>query len=131
VTAYAKAGVKAEIVPFIRDMANAYAWADLVICRSGALTVAEIAAAGVASVLVPYAYAVDDHQTRNAEYLSGAGAAMILPQSELDPGSLENALRPLLSDRKRLLFMAIAARRQAQLNAAEKVAAACREWVDA
>ena len=131
VTAYANAGVKAEIVPFIRDMANAYAWADLVICRSGALTVAEIAAAGVASVLVPYAYAVDDHQTRNAEYLSGAGAAMILPQSELDPGSLENALRPLLSDRKRLLFMAIAARRQAQLNAAEKVAAACREWVDA
>ena len=59
-------------------MAEAYAWADLVICRSGALTVAELAAAGVASVLVPFAYAVDDHQTRNAEYLADAGAAVIL-----------------------------------------------------
>jgi UDP-N-acetylglucosamine--N-acetylmuramyl-(pentapeptide) pyrophosphoryl-undecaprenol N-acetylglucosamine transferase len=127
--AYAAAGVKAEITPFIGDMAAAYAWADLVICRSGALTVAELAAAGVASVLVPFAFAVDDHQTRNAEYLADAGAAVILAQSTLEPGVLAAALKPLLSDRGVLLSMAIAARRMALPDAAEKVVDACREWV--
>jgi len=129
VEAYAAAGVKAEVTPFISDMAGAYAWADLVICRSGALTVAELAAAGVASLLVPFAFAVDDHQTRNAEYLAEAGAAVILPQSTLDAQILATALQPLLSDRGKLLHMAIAARRMALPDAAEKVVAACREWV--
>ena len=127
--AYAKAGVDADVKPFIKDMAEAYAWADLVICRSGALTVAEIAAAGLASVLVPFAHAVDDHQTRNAEYLSCAGAAVILPQSSLEPQVLASALEPLLSNRERLLSMAIAARSLALPDAAEKVVAACGEWV--
>lgn len=127
--AYAGAGVEARVEPFINDMATAYAWADLVICRSGALTVAELAAAGVASVLVPYALAVDDHQTRNAEYLSSANAAIILPQASLDPQALAAELQPLLSDREKLLAMAIAARQMAMKNAAEKVAAACSEWV--
>ena len=99
------------------------------ICRSGALTVAELAAAGVASVLVPFAYAVDDHQTRNAEYLSSAGAAVILPQSTLDSQILATALEPLISDRAVLLSMAIAARQMAIPNAAEKVVEACQEWV--
>lgn len=80
---YAAAGVHANCVAFIADMAGAYLWADLVICRAGALTVAELAAAGVASVLVPYPSAVDDHQTGNAQFLAQAGAAVLLPQSEL------------------------------------------------
>lgn len=129
--AYAAAGVDAEVQPFINDMAEAYAWADLVICRSGALTVAELAAAGAASVLVPFAYAVDDHQTRNAEYLSFANAAIILPQASLDPQTLANALKPLLSDRATLLSMANAARQLALPDAAEKVVEACSEWVGA
>ena len=127
--AYTEAGVDAEVQPFINDMAEAYAWADLVICRSGALTVAELAAAGVASVLVPYAYAVDDHQTRNAEYLSFATAAIILSQSSFEPRVLATALEPLLADRAVLLSMAIAARQLALPDAAEKVVEACREWV--
>lgn len=127
--AYTAAGVEADIQPFISDMAEAYSWADLVICRSGALTVAELAAAGVASVLVPFAFAVDDHQTRNAEYLADAGAAIILPQSTLDAQVLAKALKPLLTDRAVLLSMAIAARGKAIPDAAEKVVAACREWV--
>lgn len=128
-TAYADAGVNADIQPFINDMAEAYAWADLVICRSGALTVAELAAAGVASLLVPFAHAVDDHQTRNAEYLASANAAVILPQGTLDAQNLANELEPLLSDRELLLTMAVAARKQALPNAAEKVVEACSEWV--
>jgi UDP-N-acetylglucosamine--N-acetylmuramyl-(pentapeptide) pyrophosphoryl-undecaprenol N-acetylglucosamine transferase len=127
--AYAGSGVEAEVKPFIDDMASAYAWADLVICRSGALTVAELAAAGVASVLVPFAHAVDDHQTRNAEYLSTANAAIILPQASLDPKTLAGILEPLLSDRSVLLNMADAARQLALPDAAEKVFEACREWV--
>ena len=99
------------------------------ICRSGALTVAELAAAGVASVLVPFAHAVDDHQTRNAEYLSEAGAAVILAQSSLDSEILAAALEPLLSDRQVLLSMAVAARSKALPDAAEKVVEACGEWV--
>jgi UDP-N-acetylglucosamine--N-acetylmuramyl-(pentapeptide) pyrophosphoryl-undecaprenol N-acetylglucosamine transferase len=127
--AYAQAGIDAEVLAFIDDMAEAYGWADLVICRSGALTVAELAAAGVASVLVPFAHAVDDHQTRNAEYLSFAEAAVLLPQAELAPQVLATALESLLSDRQLLFSMACAARKQALPDAAEKVVEACREWV--
>ena len=79
---YAIAGVEAELIAFIDDMAARYAEADLVICRAGALTVAELAAAGVASVLVPFPHAVDDHQTGNARFLAEAGAAILLPQSD-------------------------------------------------
>ncbi len=82
-TAYAEVGVSAHCVPFIEDMAGAYDWADLVICRAGALTVAELAAAGVASILVPFPHAVDDHQTGNARFLVNVGGAFLLPQEEL------------------------------------------------
>jgi UDP-N-acetylglucosamine--N-acetylmuramyl-(pentapeptide) pyrophosphoryl-undecaprenol N-acetylglucosamine transferase len=129
--AYSEAGVSADIHPFINDMAEAYAWADLVICRSGALTVAELAAAGVASVLVPFAHAVDDHQTRNAEYLSFANAAVIVPQASANPQSLAAALEPLLCDRALLLSMATSARSLALPNAAEKVVDACKQWIGA
>jgi UDP-N-acetylglucosamine--N-acetylmuramyl-(pentapeptide) pyrophosphoryl-undecaprenol N-acetylglucosamine transferase len=125
--AYAEAGVEAEVVPFIRDMAAAYAWADLVVCRAGALTVSELAAAGVGSVLVPYPHAVDDHQTGNARYLVKAGAARLLPQARLHPRSLAAVFAELLADPARLLALAEAARGRATPDAAERIAAACWE----
>jgi UDP-N-acetylglucosamine--N-acetylmuramyl-(pentapeptide) pyrophosphoryl-undecaprenol N-acetylglucosamine transferase len=120
--AYAQAGVKASLVAFIDDMAGAYAWSDLIICRAGALTVAELAAAGVASVLVPFPHAVDDHQTGNARFLSTAGAAILLPQGELTPDRLA-ALRQL--SRGQLLQMAEKARALARPDATAAVAQAC------
>lgn len=96
--AYREAGVEAEVLPFITDMAEAYGWADLVLARSGALTVAELAAAGVGAVLVPFPAAVDDHQTRNAAWLVNAGAATLLPQSELTPHRLAEELAAYLDN---------------------------------
>ena len=125
---YEKLGVNAEVTPFIEDMAEAYEWADLVICRSGALTVAEIAAAGMASVMVPYLYAVDDHQTANARYLSESGAAILMPQHDLDADSLSTILSDLCSDRSKLIEMSIKARRLAKPEATEEVAALCAEY---
>lgn len=122
--AYATAGVEVHAVDFIEDMAGAYAWADLVICRAGALTIAELAAAGVASILVPFPHAVDDHQTMNARFLARAGAAMLLPQDELTAErlvALRNLTRPQLQE------MAEKARELALPDAAEAVAQACRE----
>jgi UDP-N-acetylglucosamine--N-acetylmuramyl-(pentapeptide) pyrophosphoryl-undecaprenol N-acetylglucosamine transferase len=124
---YAQAGVVAEVTPFIADMAEAYAWADLVVCRSGALTVSELAAVGLPAILVPYPHAVDDHQTGNARFLSDAGAARLLPQTDLTPELLAGHLTELLADPGLLLTMALAARSKAQPDAAQRVAAACRE----
>ncbi|MEY3202659.1 MAG: hypothetical protein RIR70_2209 [Pseudomonadota bacterium] len=121
--AYARAGVEGELLPFIDNMAERYGQADLVICRAGALTVAEIAAAGVASILVPYPHAVDDHQTRNAKFLSDRGAATLIPQPELNPEGLASLL--LKADRHTLALQATAARAQARADAAEIVAQAC------
>jgi len=124
---YRDAGIldQVEVLPFVEDMAQAYAWADLVICRAGALTIAELTAAGVGSVLVPYPYAVDDHQTRNAEYLVRSGAAILVPQTKLDADSLAGLLTQLLDDRERLLAMAQAARALAQPDASRSVADIC------
>ena len=121
--------LKAEVSEFIDDMAAAYAWADLVVCRAGALTVSELAAAGVASMLVPYPYAVDDHQTRNAGYLVEAGAAVLMPQSEMTPEALVHTLQPLLGDRRKLLDMAKAARSLAMPDATRTVADLCEAQV--
>lgn len=124
VRAYAEAGVKASIEPFIADMAAAYAWADLVICRAGALTLAELCAVGVASVLVPFPQAVDDHQTRNAQFLVDRNAAQLLPQGS-DGDDLARRLSAtleILADRALLLPMARAARALAKPEAAERVA---------
>ena len=126
-TAYAQAGIEARVTPFIEDMPEAYAWADLVVCRAGALTVSELAAAGVGSVLIPYPYAVDDHQTGNARHLSDCGAARLMPQTELTAESLGGLLAQLLADPARLLAMAVAARSRARPEAAETIAAACFE----
>jgi UDP-N-acetylglucosamine--N-acetylmuramyl-(pentapeptide) pyrophosphoryl-undecaprenol N-acetylglucosamine transferase len=127
--AYAAADVSAEVTPFVDDMAGAYGWADLVVCRAGALTVSELAAAGVASVLVPYPFAVDDHQTGNARYLADAGAARLLPQTGLNPESLSRLLAELLGDPARLRQMAEAARAMSRPDAAARIAAACWEVI--
>jgi len=123
--AYAAAGVEAQLLPFIDDMAARYAAADLVVCRAGALTIAELAAAGVASVLVPFPQAVDDHQTGNARFLSEAGAAILLPQRELTPEKLAALLRELT--REKLAAMAEKARALAKPEATRAVAEACME----
>lgn len=124
---YQQAGVDAEVVPFIDDMASAYAWADVVVCRSGALTVSELAAAGVASVLIPYPFAVDDHQTKNGEYLSAAGAAVLVQQNELNEADLAQLLREKLSSRDELMRMAEKARALAMTNATERLVQRCME----
>ena len=131
VAAYAAAAVPARLEAFIDDMASAYGWADLVLCRAGALTVAELAAAGVGAVLVPFPYAVDDHQTANARYLEQAGAAHIVPQDQLDHESLAQHLSKLLQDRQELLRMAEAARTLAQTEAAAQVAQYCLQAASA
>jgi len=120
---YRDAGVKATSLAFIHDMAGAYADADLVICRAGALTVAELAAAGVASVLVPLQHAVDDHQTHNARFLSDKSAAVLLPQKELTPPKLADLL--LGFTRERLLEMAKLARSLGKPDATRVVAEHC------
>lgn len=130
-TAYRDAGVTARLTPFIEDMAEAYGWADLVLCRAGALTVAELAATGVGAVLIPFPFAVDDHQTANARFLERGGAALIHQQTELNPERLAALLRDLLGDRAHLLDMARAARSLAKLDAAERVARACLEQAHA
>ena len=124
---YRTAGVEATVSEFVTDMAQAYAWADLVVCRAGALTVSELAAAGVPAVLVPYPHAVDDHQTRNAGHLADAGAALLMPQPALTGERVAQTLAGLAADRPRLLRMAQAARRLARPDAAQRVADACEE----
>jgi UDP-N-acetylglucosamine--N-acetylmuramyl-(pentapeptide) pyrophosphoryl-undecaprenol N-acetylglucosamine transferase len=121
--AYATADVPARVEAFIDDMATAYAWADLVVCRAGASTLAELCAAGVGSVLVPFAAAVDDHQTRNAEYLVENGAAVLLKQDAQLAANLQPLLRALATDPARRLAMATAARALARPDAAARIAA--------
>ena len=120
---YRRAGVTATLVPFIADMAAQYAAADLIICRAGASTIAELAAAGVASVLVPFPHAVDDHQTHNARFLAKRGAAVLVPQHELTPRKLADLLRGFTRDA--LLAMAQQARSVAKPEATQTVASEC------
>jgi UDP-N-acetylglucosamine--N-acetylmuramyl-(pentapeptide) pyrophosphoryl-undecaprenol N-acetylglucosamine transferase len=119
--AYAQSGVTARIDAFIEDMADAYAWADLVVCRAGASTIAELTAVGCAAVLVPFPAAVDDHQTRNGEYLVRAGAALLMPERELSATTLAGVLTSLAADLARLLAMATAARALAQPAAVDEI----------
>jgi len=122
---YQQVGVDGEVKAFLDDMAQYYAWADVVICRAGALTVAELAAAGVASILIPFPFAVDDHQTGNARFLSERGAAILLPQKEMQPQQLAQLLQSIT--REKALEMAQAARALAQPAAAQRVAQICKE----
>lgn len=125
VAEYRSANIKARIEPFIDDMAAAYGWADLVIARAGALTVSELAAAGVGSVLIPFPHAIDDHQTANARYLQSGGGTIWFAQSMLDADRLAATLAGLFDDPAQLLRMAIAARRLARCDAAHRLVSLC------
>jgi UDP-N-acetylglucosamine--N-acetylmuramyl-(pentapeptide) pyrophosphoryl-undecaprenol N-acetylglucosamine transferase len=125
---YAGAGVPGELVAFIHDMAPRYAEADLVICRAGAMTVSELAAGGLASILVPFPHAVDDHQTANARFLADRGAAILLQQRDMTPAKLADILRAL--DRPKLLEMARKARELGKPEAAKVVAQRCMQLAE-
>jgi UDP-N-acetylglucosamine--N-acetylmuramyl-(pentapeptide) pyrophosphoryl-undecaprenol N-acetylglucosamine transferase len=112
---------------FIVDMTQAYQWADLVICRAGALTVAEVAAASVAAVFVPFPHAVDDHQTLNARWLVDNQAAIIVQQTDMSKAEFVKQLNDLLEDRQKLHHMAVSARKVAITDATEKVADSCKK----
>lgn len=124
-TLYREHGVEARVAPFIDDMAAAYGWADLAVCRSGALTVAELAAAGLGALLVPFAAAADDHQTRNASFLVEQAAARLIAQQAATPEALAECLKEILQDRGRPLAMAKSARALARADAADIVADTC------
>lgn len=126
---YRQFGVKAEVVPFIENMAAAYSRADVVICRAGAMTIAELSAAGVASCLVPFPYAVDDHQTSNARFLQQAGAAKLMAQSDMTANRLADWIKSL--NREELMEMANRALQCAKPMATARVAAVCKELVSA
>ena len=125
IEAYRAHSVAAEVNEFIDDMAAAYAWADLVICRAGALTVSELCVAGVGAILVPYPYAVDDHQTLNAKIMVDGGAAWLAPESELTAEALSEMLRPLMAKPERVARLSAAAKTLAKPHAADRVAQAC------
>lgn len=131
--AYAKAAtgsaVEVDVAEFITDMAAAYAWADIVICRAGALTVAELSAAGKPAILVPYPYAVDDHQTENAKALSDVGAAILVQQKDLTEAWLVKQIEQLLAQPELLINMQLAAKKSAQIDALNRIVAVCNEFL--
>lgn len=124
---YQKHQIRAEVTAFIDDMAEALAWADLVVCRAGALTVAELSAAGVAAVLIPFPFAIDDHQTANGNWLVSRGAAELRQQSALTPGQLKELIMNFVEQPQRLLAMAMAARAAAKPDATRVCADICLE----
>jgi UDP-N-acetylglucosamine--N-acetylmuramyl-(pentapeptide) pyrophosphoryl-undecaprenol N-acetylglucosamine transferase len=118
---YAALQISANVVPFIDEISHSYAWADVIVCRAGALTLAELTCVGVAAILIPYPHAVDDHQTVNAQFLTKNNAAILLPQPELSANNLSILLRELLNDPKKRLAMANASRKLRQESATEKI----------
>lgn len=125
IESYKKVNVEAKVTEFIENMAEAYEWADLVICRAGALTVSELASAGVGAILVPYPHAVDDHQTANAKYLTNVGAAILIQQDQLMPKLKEAMTELLQTGRAKLIDMAKAARELSKPDATRTVAEIC------
>ncbi len=125
--AYEQHGIDADLSPYIEDMAEAYSWADLVICRAGALTVAELSAAGLPAIFVPFPSAVDDHQTANAQPMANAGAAAVVQQSDLSGESLAGLLTSWLGSRDALLERALKSRTLAQPEALNRITARCLE----
>lgn len=129
--AYRRSAVTGDIVPFIDDMAAAYAWADLVICRSGAMTIAELCAAGVAAILVPFPYATDDHQTANARFLADRGAAVCLAEAEFSPGRLAEILLGFMHQPEVSRKMAVLSRACAMPDATDRIGKTCLEVIHA
>lgn len=124
--AYRQLGIAAKIVPFIADMAEAYAWADWVLCRAGALTIAELCTVGLGAILVPYPYAVDDHQTLNAQFLVDQQAAILIQQRDLTEDLLIETLKELYHHPEKRLSMAKAAYQLRKMDVAEKIYATCQ-----
>ncbi len=123
--AYRAAGIEARVDAFIDDIAECYGWADMVVCRAGALTISELTAAGLGAILVPYPTAVDDHQTKNAEYLVSAGAGVLIPQAQLTAEHLAAELRLCCDDRALLINRAVRARSLAKPDATKEVVDLC------
>ncbi|HEY5658393.1 MAG TPA: undecaprenyldiphospho-muramoylpentapeptide beta-N-acetylglucosaminyltransferase [Myxococcota bacterium] len=128
--AYRAAGVEAEVVDFERDMPRRYREADLALCRAGALTVAELAMAGLPALLVPYPFAADDHQAANARALADAGAARVLPSRPLTGADVAQAVGALLASPESLRAMGAAAAKLARPDAAERIVEACAELLE-
>lgn len=126
---YEKSGQNIEVLEFIDDMAGALEWADFVICRSGALTVSEMATVGLGAIYIPFPYAVDDHQTKNAEYICHAGGGYILQESDAEPGVLAKLIIESFSDRKKLLDMATKAMSRAVPDTEKIVANMCEDLI--
>lgn len=124
---YDALGLKARVSAFIDDMAAAYDWADIAICRSGAMTVSELALVGLPAILIPYPHAIDDHQTANARYLTEAGGALLMPQAELTVESLRDRLNDFLSSKEWLDVMRISSQKMAQPLATQRVVSICLE----
>ncbi|WNW11689.1 undecaprenyldiphospho-muramoylpentapeptide beta-N-acetylglucosaminyltransferase [Pseudomonas sp. DTU_2021_1001937_2_SI_NGA_ILE_001] len=124
---YRSAGVQAQVAPFIQDMAQAYAWADLVVCRAGALTISELAAAGLPALLIPLPHAIDDHQSRNADYLAREGAAFVMPQATTGAAEMASRLKEVLMQPEQMNSMARTARRLAMPDATRTVVDTCVE----
>jgi UDP-N-acetylglucosamine--N-acetylmuramyl-(pentapeptide) pyrophosphoryl-undecaprenol N-acetylglucosamine transferase len=127
VQAYADLGVQAEVVPFIHAMDKAYAWADVVLCRAGALTIAELCAAGLGAILIPYPFAVDDHQTANANFMVNHQAAWLAKQATLTEDILANMLKELCESTERRVAMAIAAYQIRTIDASDRILNICKE----
>ncbi|HSW68804.1 MAG TPA: undecaprenyldiphospho-muramoylpentapeptide beta-N-acetylglucosaminyltransferase [Gammaproteobacteria bacterium] len=125
--AYQQAGVSAKIVPFIKEMHEAYAWADIVLCRSGALTIAELCAAGVGAILVPFPHAIGDHQTANANFMVKEGAALLIQQSALTADKLVDILQEFIELPERCQAMAKAAYQLRRADAADKILSICQD----
>lgn len=128
--AYQQAGVIAEVVPFIVEMDKAYAAADIVLCRAGALTVSELCAAGLGAIFIPFPYAIDDHQTKNAEFMVKQGAAILAPEATLTDELLAQILQKICGSSETCAAMAKAAYQLRVSNATEKVAEMCASVVE-
>ena len=128
-SAYAGHGIRATVEPFIADMAAAYQWCDFAVCRAGAMTVSELCAAGVAALLVPYPYAVSDHQALNAQFMVAEGAAVMVRQTDFLRGGWTRQVAELRADRDALARMSECARRLARPDAAVRLADACEEAI--
>jgi len=124
---YESRGVTATLQPFIKDMANAYAWADVVLCRAGALTVAELCAVGLGAIFVPFPYAVDDHQTANAQFMVKHEAALCIQQSELTESRLASIVKELAKSPEKRLAMAQAAYQLRKVSVVERIYEICQE----
>ena len=128
---YRQHGVQAKLWHFSKDIAQQYQWADLILCRAGAMTISELSAVGIASILIPFPHAVDDHQTANARYLSTQGAAVLLQENTLNAQTLAKVIATLCASRSRLLTMGQRAHSLYQAHAAKRIAAQCQEYLHA